>query len=117
MALDEQSRQLFIGCSGNSRLAVFDLEKHSVVTTVPVGGGPDSVAYDAQLHRIYVTGRSGVLCVVDRDSNGAFATLDSISLHYGAHTLAVDPTSHLVYVAYASLLITPRIAVFSPLSP
>ena len=117
MALDEQSRQLFIGCSGNSRLAVFDLEKHSVVTTVPVGGGPDSVAYDAQLHRIYVTGRSGVLCVVDRDSNGAFAVVDKISLHYGAHTLAVDPTSHRLYVAYASLLITPRIAVFSPLGP
>jgi YVTN family beta-propeller protein len=117
MALDEQSRQLFIGCSGNSRLAVFDMEKHQVVTSVPVGGGPDSVAYDAQLHRIYVTGRSGVLCVVDRDSKGALTTLDSISLHYGAHTLAVDPTSHRVYVAYASLLIPPRIAVFSPLSP
>jgi YVTN family beta-propeller protein len=117
MALDEQSRQLFIGCSGNSRLAVFDLEKHSVITTVPVGGGPDSVAYDAQLRRIYVTGRSGVLCVIERDSKGALATLDSISLHYGAHTLAVDPTSQRVYVAYASLLIPPRIAVFSPLGP
>jgi YVTN family beta-propeller protein len=117
MALDEQSRQLFIGCSGNSRLAVFDLQQHRVVTSIPIGGGPDSVAYDAQLHRIYVTGRSGVLCVVDRDSNGAFATLDKISLHYGAHTLAVDPTSHRLYVAYASLLIMPRIAVFSPLGP
>ena len=59
MAIDEQSRQLFIGCSGNSRLAVFDLEQHRVVTSVPVGGGPDSVAYDAGLHRIYVTGRAG----------------------------------------------------------
>jgi YVTN family beta-propeller protein len=117
MALDEQSRQLFIGCSGNSRLAVFELERHNVITTVPVGGGPDSVAYDAELHRIYVTGRSGVLCVVERDNNGAFAVVDKISLHYGAHTLAVDPTSHRLYVAYASLFIPPRIAVFSPLGP
>lgn len=115
MALDEQSRQLFIGCAGNSRLAVFDLEQHRVITTVPVGGGPDSVAYDSQLHRIYVTGRSGVLCVVERDSKGALTTLDSISLHYGAHTLAVDPESHRLYVAYASLVVVPRIAVFSPL--
>jgi YVTN family beta-propeller protein len=117
MALDEQARQLFIGCSGNSRLAVFDLQQHRVITTIPVGGGPDSVAYDEGLHRIYVTGRSGVLCVVERDSKGALTTLDTISLHYGAHTLAVDPTSHRVYVAYASLFIPPRIAVFSPLSP
>src|ERR1700722_709627 len=117
MALDEQGHQLFIGCSGNSRLAVFDLEQHRVVTTVPGGGGPDSVAYDAQLHRIYVTGRSGVLCVIESDSKGALTTLDSISLHYGAHTLAVDPESHRLYVAYASLVIAPRIAVFSTLSP
>ena len=117
MAIDDQSRQLFIGCSGNSRLAVFDIEKHQVVTSVPVGGGPDSVAYDAGLHRIYVTGRAGELCVVERDRNGAITTLDKISLHFGAHTLAVDPESHRLYVAYASLFIAPRIAVFSPLSP
>ena len=81
----------------------------------PVGGGPDSVAYDAGLHRIYVTGRAGDLCVIMRDSNGAIATLDKIPLHYGAHTLAVDPESHRLYVGYASLVIAPRIAVFSPL--
>src|SRR5258708_22583268 len=115
MAIDEQRRKLFIGCSGNSRLAVFDMEKHRVVTSIPVGGGPDSVAYDAELHRIYVTGRAGDLCVVQQNSLGAFATVDTISLHYGAHTLAVDPTSHRLYVAYASLVIAPRIAVFSPL--
>ena len=117
MAIDEQNRQLFIGCSGNSRLAVFDMEKHRVVTSVPVGGGPDSVAYDAPLHRIYVTGRAGDLCVVDRENDGAFDVVEKISLHFGAHTLAVDPASHRLYVAYASLFIAPRIAVFSPLSP
>jgi YVTN family beta-propeller protein len=117
MAIDEQARQLFIGCSGNSRLAVFDMEQHRVVTSVPVGGGPDSVAYDAGLHRIYVTGRAGDLCVIDRDSKGAIMTLDKIPLHYGAHTLAVDPVSHRLYAAYASLVIAPRIAVFSPLAP
>ena len=115
MAIDEPARRLYIGCSGNSRLAVFDLEKHWVVTSIPVGGGPDSVAYDAGLHRIYVTGRKGVLCVVEQDSKGAFATLDTIRLHYGAHTLAVDPASHRMYVGYASLVAAPRIAVFSPL--
>ncbi len=113
MALDEQAHQLYLGCGGNSRLAVFDLEKHQVLTSITVGGGPDSVAYDAGLHRIYVTGRAGDLCVVARDNNGALSTLDTIPLHYGAHTLAVDPESHKLYVAYASLFIAPRIAVFS----
>jgi DNA-binding beta-propeller fold protein YncE len=113
MAIDEPAHQAFIGCGGNSRLAVFDLEQHRVVTSIPVGGGPDSVAYDAVFNRIYVTGRAGDLSVVERDSNGALATLDTIPMHYGAHTLAVDPDSHNLYVAYASLFIGPRIAVFS----
>jgi hypothetical protein len=51
--------------------------------------------------------------VVDRDSKGALTTLDTIPMHYGAHTLAVDPESHKLYVAYASLFTVPRIAVFS----
>jgi hypothetical protein len=55
--------------------------------------------------------------VVERDSKGAFATVDTIALHFGAHTLAVDPVSHWLYVGYASLFIAPRIAVFSPLGP
>ena len=113
MAIDEERRQLFIGCSGNSRLAVFDMEKHRVVTSIPVGGGPDSVAYDSKLHRIYVTGRAGDLCVIQQDGQGVLAIVDKISLHFGAHTLAVDPESHRLYVAYASLFIGPRIAVFS----
>jgi YVTN family beta-propeller protein len=115
MALDEQSRQLFIGCSGNARLAVFDMVSHRVVAAIPVGGGPDSVAYDASLHRVYVTGRAGDLSVIRPEGHGAFATVDTIHLHYGAHTLAVDPVSHRLYVGYASLFIAPRIAVFSPL--
>lgn len=115
MALEEQSRQLFIGCSGNARLAVFDMVSHRVVAAIPVGGGPDSVAYDAGLHRVYVTGRAGDLSVIRDEGQGAFATVDTIPLHYGAHTLAVDPASHRLYVGYASLFIAPRIAVFSPL--
>ena len=87
-------------------------------------GGPDFLVEvaspgDRSLDKLAFYEGIGVreLLMVDRDSKGALTTLDSISLHYGAHTLAVDPTSHRVYVAYASLLIPPRIAVFSPLSP
>jgi YVTN family beta-propeller protein len=116
IAIDEERRQLLIGCSGNAMLAVFDMVKHGVVDAIPVGGGPDSVAYDAGLHRIYVTGRSGDLCVIQQDGQDSFAIVDKISLHYGAHTLVVDPASHRLYVGYASLFIAPRIAVFSPIS-
>lgn len=114
MAIDSSQRRLFAVCSGNARLVVFDLETHRVVTSLKIGGGPDSVAFDPTLHRIYSAGKAGKLTVIQQDGPDAYRVLDEISTHYGAHTLAVDPVSHKVFMAYASLLTHPRIAVFSP---
>jgi YVTN family beta-propeller protein len=113
MAIDEAARRLFIGCSRNSMLVVFDLNAHAVTMAIPVGGGPDSVAFDAALHRIYTAGKAGVMTVIQQSSPDAYQVVDSIKLHYGAHTLVVDPVTSNVYVAYASLLTRPRVAVFS----
>jgi DNA-binding beta-propeller fold protein YncE len=114
MAIDEVGRRLFIGCNGNAMLAIFDLKEHRVTSSIPLGGGPDSVAFDPALRRIYTTGKAGVLVVIQQDTPDTYHVLDSIKLHYGAHTLTVDPRTHALYVAYASLLVRPRIAVFAP---
>jgi hypothetical protein len=52
--------------------------------------------------------------VIQQEGPDAYRVLDKIHTHYGAHTLAIDPVSHKVFVGYASLLAHPRIAVFSP---
>ena len=93
---------------------VFDLETHLVITSLKIGGGPDSVAFDPTLHRIYSAGKAGKLTVIQQDGPDAYRVLDKINTHYGAHTLAVDPATGKVFVAYASLLVHPRIAVFTP---
>jgi DNA-binding beta-propeller fold protein YncE len=114
MAIDAEQRRVFAVCSENARLVVFDLDTHRVITSIKIGGGPDSVAFDRTLHRIYSAGRAGQLTIVQQDSPNEYRVLDQIRTHYGAHTLAIDPVSHRVFVAYASLLARPRIAVFSP---
>ena len=57
MAIDSDQRRLFAVCVGNAMLVVFDLDAHRVVACLKIGGGPDSVALDRSLHRIYATGR------------------------------------------------------------
>jgi DNA-binding beta-propeller fold protein YncE len=116
MAIDTAQRRLFVACSGNAKLVIFNLDGHRVTGQAPVGGGPDSVAYDPVLHRIYVTGRSGVMSVIAQDSPDSYRQLDQLHLHYGAHTLAVDPVTHRVFAGYASLLLPARLAVFSPVA-
>jgi len=115
MAIDSEHRRLFAACSGNATLAVFDMERHQVIASLKIGGGPDSVAFDPSLQRIYTAGRTGELTIVQQDAASSYRVLDRIRTHYGAHTLAIDPVSHRVYLAYASLFVRPRIAVFSPL--
>jgi YVTN family beta-propeller protein len=114
MAIDEIHRRLFIGCNANSVLAVFDLNEHRVVATVPIGKAPDSVAFDPELQRIYTTGKSGIMTVIKQDEQNRYRVLDTVHLHYGAHTLTIDPATHALYVAYAGLVVNPRVAVFIP---
>ena len=112
LAFDAAARRLFIACSGNSVLTVFDPDNRRFVADLKIGAHPDSVAYDPGLHRIYTTGRSGVMSVIQQTDPDAYRTLDTVRLHYGAHTLAVDPSTHRLYVGYASFLTRARIAVF-----
>jgi len=114
MAIDEIHRRLFIGCNANAVLAIFDLDEHRVVATVPIGMAPDSVAFDSTLRRIYTTGRAGVLVVIQQSDANEYKILDTVHLHYGAHTLTVDPATHTLYVGYAGLVVNPRVAVFIP---
>jgi DNA-binding beta-propeller fold protein YncE len=114
VAIDDVNRKLFIACGLSSKLAIFDLNLHRIIATVPVGFGPDSVTYDPELHRIYVTGLLGRLSVVSQDAANAYHVADSINLHFNAHTLAIDPATHRLIVGYASLVISPRLAVFTP---
>jgi len=114
MAIDEIHRRLFIACGANAVLAVFDLTEHRVVAAIPIGKGPDSVAFDPGLHRIYTTGKSGVLVVIQLDEPNTYRILDTVHLHYGAHTLTVDLATHVLYVAYAGMVVNPRVAVFIP---
>ena len=114
MALDAKARRLFIACSANAMLVIFDLSSHRVTASLPIGSGPDSVGFDSALHRIYTAGKGGVLTVIRQDGPDTYRIIDSVKLHYGAHTLAVDPATHDLYVGYASLLVRPRVAVFTP---
>jgi YVTN family beta-propeller protein len=114
MAIDDVHRRLFIGCGANAMLAVFDLDEHRVVATVPIGKSPDTVAFDPALRRIYTTGKSGVLSVIRQAGPNRYDVIDTVHLHYGAHTLTIDLKTHAVYVGYAALVVDPRVAVFIP---
>ena len=113
MAIDGQHHRLFSVCSKNATLVVFDLDNHRVLSSLTIGGGPDSVAYDPTLQRIYTAGLDGTMTVIQQNTADSYQVTDNISTHFAAHTLTVDPASHKIFVGYASLFTNPKIAVFT----
>lgn len=97
MALDVQNRRAFLSCEGNNQMAVFDLEKHRIVTTLPMADGPDVIKFDAGLKRVYVACYSGAISVFQEDDPEHFRKLEDFPVQYKVHSLAVDERTHRVY--------------------
>jgi DNA-binding beta-propeller fold protein YncE len=112
-AIEVKTRRLFAVCSRNATMVVFDLDRHKIIATLPIGRGADAVDIDPDLHRIYTTGLDGNLTIVEETSPTSYRVMDRIATHFAAHTLGVDSALHRVYIGYASLFVAPRIAVFS----
>jgi DNA-binding beta-propeller fold protein YncE len=97
MAIDPEHRRAFLSCEDNDRMAIFDLDAHKIVTTLPMGKGADVIAYDAGLRRIYVACGSGVISVFQQDDPGHYRKLADVAVEAKVHSIAVDPATHLVY--------------------
>ncbi len=98
MALDAEHRRAFLACEDNNRMAVLDLEKHTVITTLPVAEDPDVIKYDPGLKRIYVACYSGAISVFQEDDPDHFRKLEDFPVQHKVHSLAVDERTHRVYV-------------------
>ena len=101
MTFDGTRRRLFVVCSGNAKLVIFGPDAHCrlVAAPIPLPTIPSLAVSMRPAGPASFRSSSGM-----RPTN----TICSIqsALHYGAHTLAVDPVTHAVYVGYASLLVS-----------
>jgi YVTN family beta-propeller protein len=97
MALDLEHHRAFLACEGNDRLAVFDLDAHKVIATMPMARGSDVVQFDPGLGRIYVGCSSGAISVFQEDDPDHFRKLADVPVQRRVHTLAVDIRTHRVY--------------------
>ena len=98
MALDPQHRRAFLVCEDNNLMAVLDLEKHRIITTLPVAPDPDVIKYDPGLRRIYVACYSGAISVIQEEDPDHFRKLEDFPAQHKVHSLAVDERTHRVYV-------------------
>jgi DNA-binding beta-propeller fold protein YncE len=95
VALDVQARLAFVAGEGDDRLALVDLNDMKVLATYPVGKDPDVLAFDPGNKRLYVSAESGDVRVF-REKGKSLVSEGGLQMPH-AHTVSVDPETHLVY--------------------
>ena len=96
LLLDAPARLGFVACDGNAKLLLVNLRSMRVLSTHEVGRSPDVLAFDPGLQRLYVASESGVVTVFALQDR-RLHLLGRGFLAYEAHSVAVDPRTHLVY--------------------
>jgi len=100
LAIDLKNKRLFSVC--DKVMVVSDFASGKVVTTVPIGDGPDAVRYDPATGLVFSSnGGDGTLSVVKQASADTYAVLETVPTARGGRTMELDPKTHNVYVVCA----------------
>ena len=100
LAIDAQSRRLFVGCV-NARLLVLDADTGRVVATLPIGKGSDAVVFDARRKIIFSSNGEGSVSMIAETGPDSFAALPPVPTEPGARTMALDSDSGRLFLVTA----------------
>lgn len=114
IALDAANRLAFVAGAGNHMLALVDLANMKVIGLYPVGADPDVLAFDPRLKQLYVSAESGNVWVYREDGR----SLKEVGHFFlpRAHTVCVDPRTHLVYFPLENVGGHPLLRIMEPAS-
>ena len=101
LLIDAAHQVAYVAGEANSRVGVLDLRTMRVVGTYPVGDAPDVLAMDSEQHRLFVASESGVIAAFDVRGD-SLVPLPRYEVAH-AHSIAVDPATHLLYVPLENL--------------
>lgn len=111
-AIDNEGRLAFITGEDNATLQVLDLRTMRVLATERVGGSPDVLAWDPAWRRLYVASEEGVVSEFVVEGNGLTRLGDLRAPH--AHSVAVDPRTHRVYLPLQNVGGHPVLRILAP---
>ncbi len=103
LAMDTKNRRLFSGCNENSKMVVMDADSGTVIATADIGRGSDGCGFDPAKGLAYSSnGGSGTLTVVGEPEPGKFRVVATVKTQPTARTMAIDPTTHRLYLSAAT---------------
>jgi YVTN family beta-propeller protein len=99
LAIDLATKRLFAGC--DKLLVVLDATTGKIIDKITIGEGCDGVAFDAATKNIYTSNGEGTLTVIHEKDANKFSIVETIETKKGARTIALDNTTHTIYLPTA----------------
>ena len=100
LVLDLETNRLFSVC-GNKLMIVVDAATGKILDKLPIGGGCDGVALDTEKKLIYSSNGEGTITVVKEQNANSFSVIETIPTQKGARTIAIDKSTHKLYLSAA----------------
>jgi hypothetical protein len=107
MAFDATHHRLFLGCE-NHLMLMLDSKSGKVVGSVPIGTGVDANAFDNQLQLAFSSNGEGTVTVAREVTPDKLVVVQTLLTQPSARTMALDPKTHRLYLAAATLQKTPE---------
>ena len=99
-----KANRIYSVCA-NNLLTVLDPSTGKVVTTLPIGNGPDACVFDAAAKLLYSpNGKDGTMTVYHEETPDKYTLVTTFNTQVSAKTMALDPQTHHVWVGAAILL-------------
>jgi YVTN family beta-propeller protein len=115
LIIDAEHRLAFVGCQGNARVAVVDLDSRQVLSLQGVGTTPDVLVYEPEHRNLYVAAEDGIVSLFSEDilERGKLRLITNPNAGPNAHSIGLDTTTRHVYVPTANILGAPVLREFS----
>jgi len=99
LSIDPADGHLFIGCRKPTKMIVMSTDSGKVLADLPIGKGCDACAFDNG--KAFASCGDGTVTVVGETTAGKFSVLQTIATPLGARTIAVDTSTHTLYLPTA----------------
>ena len=113
LAIDAAHEILVVGCH-NKLMTFVDGNSGKVIGTVPIGQGVDANRFDPVTGYAFASCGDGTLSIAHEDSPTKFSFVEMIQTQRGARTMAIDYTTHIVYLVTADLGPVPAATADNP---
>ncbi|HKE23825.1 MAG TPA: hypothetical protein VKB88_15775 [Bryobacteraceae bacterium] len=99
IAMDRQSRRLFIGARNPAVFVVMDADTGKIVgPSFPIGERVDTTVFDPETSIAACSTGDGTTHIFREDSPNKITAIQTVKTEYGAKTMALDPKTHNLLV-------------------